>query len=93
MRTATAGARVLLGRRVFELVASNQMAKGDVLTVAQLAGERGSGVGLRRWTGRCWSKMGGAGGGWAGACRRGAAQGFVHAAAGAVLPTSLPVRV
>lgn len=38
MRTATAGARVLLGRRVFDLVASNQMGKGDVLTVAQLAG-------------------------------------------------------
>lgn len=39
VRTATAGARVLLGRRVFDLVASNQLAKGDVLTVAQLAGE------------------------------------------------------
>lgn len=42
VRTATAGARVLLGRRVFDLVASNQLAKGDVLTVAQLAGVMGA---------------------------------------------------
>lgn len=38
MRTATAAARVVLGPEVFDLVARNQLKKGDVLTVAQLAG-------------------------------------------------------
>lgn len=38
VRTATAGARVLLGPEVFDLVSKNQLKKGDVLTVAQLAG-------------------------------------------------------
>lgn len=42
VRTATAGARVVLGPEVFDLVARNQMKKGDVLTVAQLAGVMGA---------------------------------------------------
>lgn len=41
-RTATASARVLLGPTAFSLVAANQIKKGDVLTVAQLAGIMGS---------------------------------------------------
>lgn len=41
-RTATAAARVLLGPTAFSLVAANQVAKGDVLTVAQLAGIMGA---------------------------------------------------
>ena len=44
VRSATAAARVVLGPEVFRLVASNQLSKGDVLTVAQLAG---------RWAGGC----------------------------------------
>ncbi|CAN8006372.1 unnamed protein product [Ixodes hexagonus] len=38
VRTATASGRVILGKQVFDLVKSNQMKKGDVLTTAQLAG-------------------------------------------------------
>jgi molybdenum cofactor biosynthesis protein MoaC len=41
-RSATAAARVLLGPRAFQLVADNRVAKGDVLTVAQLAGVMGA---------------------------------------------------
>lgn len=41
-RTATASALVHLGTRAFKLVAANQVAKGDVLTVAQLAGIMGA---------------------------------------------------
>ena len=41
-RSATATARVLLGHTAFSLVAANQVAKGDVLTVAQLAGIMGA---------------------------------------------------
>ena len=41
-RTATASARVLLGPTAFSLVAANQVKKGDVLTVAQLAGIMGA---------------------------------------------------
>lgn len=41
-RSATASARVLLGRETFELVAQNQMGKGDVLTVSKLAGIMGA---------------------------------------------------
>jgi cyclic pyranopterin monophosphate synthase len=41
-RSATASARVLLGPDVFRLVAANRLAKGDVLTVAQLAGIMGA---------------------------------------------------
>lgn len=37
-RVAVASARVFLGREAFHLVAKNQIAKGDVLTVAQIAG-------------------------------------------------------
>jgi cyclic pyranopterin phosphate synthase len=37
-RSATAAARVLLGAAAYALVAENRIAKGDVLTVAQLAG-------------------------------------------------------
>lgn len=37
-RVAVASARVLLGPVAFELVAANQIAKGDVLTVSKLAG-------------------------------------------------------
>lgn len=41
-RTAIASAKVLLGREVFELVDANGIKKGDVLTVAQLAGIMGA---------------------------------------------------
>ncbi|KAM9465821.1 molybdenum cofactor biosynthesis protein 1 isoform 1-T1 [Clarias gariepinus] len=41
-RTATASARVLLGSKAFSLVHANQIAKGDALAVAQLAGIMGA---------------------------------------------------
>ncbi|CAL9170699.1 unnamed protein product, partial [Musa hybrid cultivar] len=37
-RAAIASCRVLLGQKVYNLVASNQIAKGDVLTVAKISG-------------------------------------------------------
>ncbi|XP_027365946.1 cyclic pyranopterin monophosphate synthase, mitochondrial [Abrus precatorius] len=37
-RTASAVCKVILGKKVFDLVLANQMAKGDVLTVAKIAG-------------------------------------------------------
>ncbi|RHN82648.1 putative GTP 3',8-cyclase [Medicago truncatula] len=37
-RTATAVCKVKLGKKVFDLVLANQMEKGDVLTVAKIAG-------------------------------------------------------
>lgn len=40
-RVATASARILLGPHVFSLVSENKIKKGDVLTVAQLAGIMG----------------------------------------------------
>lgn len=42
LRTATAGARVLLNRRTFDLIRSGGVKKGDVLTVAQVAGIMGA---------------------------------------------------
>ncbi|KAK6919919.1 Molybdopterin cofactor biosynthesis C (MoaC) domain [Dillenia turbinata] len=41
-RSAIATCKVILGKKVFDLVASNQMAKGDVLTVAKLGGIGGA---------------------------------------------------
>ncbi len=41
-RTAEAGARVQLGKLAFSQVQANKMKKGDVLTVAQLAGILGA---------------------------------------------------
>lgn len=41
-RTATASARVLLSPKAFHLVRANQLAKGDALSVAQLAGIMGA---------------------------------------------------
>ena len=41
-RTAVAGARVLLHRDTFELIRSGGVKKGDVLTVAQIAGVMGA---------------------------------------------------
>lgn len=41
-RTAVAAGRVLLGAEAFRLVRDNQIAKGDVLTVAQVAGVLGA---------------------------------------------------
>ena len=41
-RTARAGARVLVNESAFALIASGGMKKGDVLTVAQLAGIMGA---------------------------------------------------
>ncbi|XVF73018.1 hypothetical protein PTKIN_Ptkin12aG0167900 [Pterospermum kingtungense] len=41
-RTATASCKVLLGKKVFDLVLANQMAKGDVLSVAKIAGINGA---------------------------------------------------
>ncbi|CAI5980004.1 unnamed protein product [Closterium sp. NIES-64] len=42
LRRAVASARILLGPHAFPLVASNQLSKGDVLTVAQIAGINGA---------------------------------------------------
>ncbi|KAI4387445.1 hypothetical protein MLD38_005278 [Melastoma candidum] len=41
-RTAAASCKVMLGKKVFDLVYSNQIAKGDVLTVAKIAGISGA---------------------------------------------------
>lgn len=41
-RTATAAARVLVNRETFSLIRSGGMKKGDVLTVAQVAGVMGA---------------------------------------------------
>ncbi|XP_015577972.1 cyclic pyranopterin monophosphate synthase, mitochondrial isoform X1 [Ricinus communis] len=41
-RTAIATCKVLLGKKVFDMVLANQMAKGDVLTVAKIAGINGA---------------------------------------------------
>ena len=41
-RTATAGARVLVSRETFGLIQTGGMKKGDVLTVAQIAGVMGA---------------------------------------------------
>ena len=41
-RTATAGARVLVSPETFELIKTGGMKKGDVLTVAQIAGVMGA---------------------------------------------------
>ena len=42
VRTAVAAARVLVSRNTFELIRSGGMKKGDVLTVAQVAGVMGA---------------------------------------------------
>jgi cyclic pyranopterin phosphate synthase len=42
VRTATAAARVLINRNTFELIKTGGMKKGDVLTVAQVAGVMGA---------------------------------------------------
>ncbi len=42
VRTAWAAARVLVNERTFELIRSGGMKKGDVLTVAQIAGVMGA---------------------------------------------------
>ncbi len=42
VRTARAAARVLVNERTFELIRSGGMKKGDVLTVAQIAGVMGA---------------------------------------------------
>ena len=41
-RTAVAAARVLVSRETFDLIRSGGMKKGDVLTVAQVAGVMGA---------------------------------------------------
>lgn len=41
-RTAVASCRVILGKKVFDLVLANQVAKGDVLNVAKIAGISGA---------------------------------------------------
>lgn len=41
-RVAIASGKVILGRKVFDLVYANQMAKGDVLSVAKFAGISGA---------------------------------------------------
>jgi cyclic pyranopterin phosphate synthase len=41
-RTATAAARVLVNRETFDLIKTGGMKKGDVLTVAQVAGVMGA---------------------------------------------------
>lgn len=38
LRTATAQARVIVGKEVFKLISDNAIKKGDVLSIAQLAG-------------------------------------------------------
>jgi cyclic pyranopterin phosphate synthase len=42
VRTATAGAKVILNRTTFELIKDRKIKKGDVLTVAQIAGIMGA---------------------------------------------------
>jgi len=42
VRTAVAAGRVMLGKAAFRLVAENKIRKGDVLTVAQIAGIMGA---------------------------------------------------
>ena len=42
VRTAAAGGRVLVNRETFALIQSGGMKKGDVLTVAQIAGVMGA---------------------------------------------------
>jgi cyclic pyranopterin phosphate synthase len=42
MRTAVAAGRVLLGAEAFHLVTENKVRKGDVLTMAQVAGILGA---------------------------------------------------
>ena len=42
VRTAVAAAHVLVNRQTFELIRSGGMKKGDVLTVAQIAGVMGA---------------------------------------------------
>lgn len=41
-RTAIASCKVILGKKVFDLVLANQLAKGDVLSVAKIAGISGA---------------------------------------------------
>ncbi|CAN0900745.1 Cyclic pyranopterin monophosphate synthase, mitochondrial [Linum grandiflorum] len=41
-RIAVASCKVMLGRKVFDMVLANQIAKGDVLTVAKIAGINGA---------------------------------------------------
>lgn len=41
-RTAIANCKVILGKKVFDLVSANQLAKGDVLSVAKIAGITGA---------------------------------------------------
>lgn len=41
-RTAIASCKVVLGKKVFDLVLANQLAKGDVLSVAKIAGIGGA---------------------------------------------------
>ncbi|XP_059651226.1 cyclic pyranopterin monophosphate synthase, mitochondrial [Cornus florida] len=41
-RVAVATCKVILGRKVFDLVSANQMAKGNVLSVAKIAGINGA---------------------------------------------------
>ena len=42
LRTAVASGRVLLGEEAFQLVSENKIRKGDVLTIAQIAGILGA---------------------------------------------------
>ncbi|KAF9606890.1 hypothetical protein IFM89_029489 [Coptis chinensis] len=41
-RVAIASSKVILGKKVFDLVSANQIAKGDVLSVARIAGISGA---------------------------------------------------
>ncbi|XP_058187631.1 cyclic pyranopterin monophosphate synthase, mitochondrial-like isoform X2 [Rhododendron vialii] len=41
-RVAIASCKVILGQKVFDLISANQMAKGDVLSVAKIAGISGA---------------------------------------------------
>lgn len=41
-RTAIASCKVLLGKNVFDMVSANNLAKGDVLSVAKIAGITGA---------------------------------------------------
>ena len=41
-RSAKATGKIILGEKAFKLVESNQMKKGDVLTVSQIAGVMGA---------------------------------------------------
>ena len=56
-RTAAASARIQLTPAAFEAVQTNSLKKGDVLTVAQIAGARSTHQGSIAWNHICTSSV------------------------------------